>query len=80
MFVQIFHASCTCEWYSISNVADCVTPKFVQIKSVLIQLYAQRGDAVLDLACGKVQSIEFLAQSQLVLRKDCKDNLLYCGS
>ena len=25
-----------------------------QIKSVLIQLYARRGDAVLDLACGKV--------------------------
>ncbi|PRQ22146.1 putative mRNA (guanine-N(7)-)-methyltransferase [Rosa chinensis] len=24
-----------------------------QIKSVLIQLYARRGDAVLDLACGK---------------------------
>ena len=35
----------------------------MQIKSVLIQLYAQRGDAVLDLACGKVQSIEFLAES-----------------
>lgn len=27
-----------------------------QIKSVLIQLYARRGDAVLDLACGKVLS------------------------
>lgn len=31
-------------------IAFCVQ----QIKSVLIQLYAKKGDAVLDLACGKV--------------------------
>lgn len=31
-----------------------------QIKSVLIQLYARRGDAVLDLACGKVCNILIL--------------------
>lgn len=28
----------------------------LQIKSVLIQLYARRGDSVLDLACGKVRT------------------------
>lgn len=31
-----------------------------QIKSVLIQLYAKRGDAVLDLACGKVLLYTYL--------------------
>lgn len=29
-----------------------------QIKSVLIQLYARKGDAVLDLACGKVLALD----------------------
>lgn len=42
-----------------NQVLPCVPIQ--QIKSVLIQLYAKRGDAVLDLACGKVlQELELL--------------------
>lgn len=46
-----------------------------QIKSVLIQLYARRGDAVLDLACGKVCNILIHVYSEPFLsfffRFDC---------
>ena len=38
---------------TMNIVCTCVS---VQIKSVLIQIYTQRGDAVIDIACGKVHS------------------------
>lgn len=51
--------SCNMLWawdfYEYALFLFVVIPYFdKQIKSVLIQLYARRGDAVLDLACGKV--------------------------
>lgn len=46
-----------------------------QIKSVLIQLYAKRGDAVLDLACGKVDIRFYLYL--IIFLPACADTLTF---